>query len=186
MAAASLLKSLYLVYFSHPAHERPLYRAVRRRPTRRIVELGLGEGRRSQRLIELAQRDAGSSQISYTGADLFEMRPAGAQPGLTLKEAYRRLRPTGAKISLLPGDPFASLSRGANNLLGTDLLIVSADQQGEALERAWFYVPRMLHAESDVFLELPTKSSDARPAFRRMTLDEIDALAHAKDRRRAA
>lgn len=186
VAAASLLKSLYLAYFSKPVYERPLYRAVRRRPLHKIVELGLGTGRRASRLIELTQRGAGADRVGYTGVDLFEMRPTGAAGGLTLKEAYRQLRPSGAKVSLLPGDPFSTLSRGANNLLGTDLLIVSADQQGESLERAWFYVPRMLHANSLIFLEVPAKSADTQPSFRQMTLEEINTLAHAKDRRRAA
>ncbi|MGE0605879.1 MAG: hypothetical protein AB7O62_02045 [Pirellulales bacterium] len=187
MPAAGRLKRLFLSYLSRPQPDRLLYRAVRRHRARRIVELGIGDTRRAVRLIEMAQAGEGIGPVAYTGVDLFEMRAAHERPATTLKGTYRQLRATGASIRLLPGDPFAALSRGANNLLGTDMLIVSADQHGEALERAWFYVPRMLHAGSLVFLETPGVKPEAPSVFRQLSLEAVEALAHPRgERRRAA
>lgn len=153
LAAANLVKYLYLAWFSHPEPHRKLYRLVRRRRPARIVELGIGTADRALRMIAVAQRYAPGGKVSYVGIDLFEARPAGV-PGLSLKEAYRRLRPTGAGIRLLPGDPLTMLSATANSLPGIDLMLISADQDAASLAKAWFYVPRMLHAGSIVLREV--------------------------------
>ena len=59
----------------------------------------------------------------------------------------------GIAAQLVPGDPFSALSRAANSLRDIDLATISADQDPAALERAWFYLPRVLHATSLVFQE---------------------------------
>ena len=70
---------------------------------------------------------------------------------LPLKEAHRMLKSTGATVQLIPGDPFQTLSRVANNLASTDLLVFSADVM--ACEPDWYYVPRMLNQQSIVFVQ---------------------------------
>jgi hypothetical protein len=151
VAAAGFLQSVVFRYLSRPAHERVLYRAIRKHKIGRIVELGVGTGVRAQRLIAMAQRHHGD-EVRYAGVDLFEARDA-SQPGLTLKRAHVLLRGTGAKVQAVPGDPYSALARVANGLTETQLLIVAADQDAAALERAWFYVPRMLTADALVFVE---------------------------------
>ena len=59
----------------------------------------------------------------------------------------------GARTQLIPGDPLAALACSANSLPDTDLLIIRADQLGESMEQAWYYVPRMLHTHSLVLVE---------------------------------
>lgn len=186
MPAAGLLKYWYLACFSRPREERKLYRAMRRTPVVSIVELGVGATRRTKRLIEVAQRYRPGAAWHYTGVDLFESRQAG-QTGLTLKEAHKALGTCGAKIRLLPGDPYSALSRSANTLTNTDLLIISADQDRDALAKAWFYVPRMLHERSLVFVEEP--AGPAQPTFRRLSLNDVAvlaALANVRPAKRAA
>ncbi len=73
--------------------------------------------------------------------------------GLSLKEAHRSFKTLGVAIQLVPGDPFSALARTANALREIDLVLISADQDAESLDRAWFYLPRVLHATSVVFLE---------------------------------
>lgn len=162
----SLLQHIYLAYFSQPASDRILYRLIRRQRIQRIVEIGVGRAVRSRRLIVAAQGASGTRAVRYTGIDLFEARPAGALAGLSLKETYRLLKPTGAQTQLVPGDPLAALARIANALTGTQLLIISADQEPTDLERAWFYLPRLLDARSLVFCE----QYDAGTARRRLSL----------------
>lgn len=181
MAAAGFLQSAVLRYFAQPAHERVLYRAIGKHKIGQIVELGVGSGVRAQRLIAMAQR-ASPGEVRYAGIDLFEARDTD-QPGLTLKEAHRRLRSTGAKVQAVPGDPYSALARVANSLTGTRLLIVAADQDAAALERAWFYVPRMLTSDACVFVET---ASPRGMLYQRVSLAEVEQKSHAMQRQRRA
>jgi hypothetical protein len=186
MISANRLKYLYLAYLSAPACDRQLYRLIRRRQIRNIVEIGIGQARRAQRMIAVAQSTPAACPARFTAIDLFESRGTPEQPGLTLKQAYRQLKATQAKVQVVPGDPRAALARVANTLMGTDLLVISADQDAESLSQAWFYVPRMLHAKSLVFIEEQQSGGKAR-SLRLVSADEIRTLAAAHvSHRRAA
>ena len=181
MSAASRLRYLYLAYLSKPKAQRPLYRLIRRYRPRRIVEIGIGDCQRAIRMIGVAQRFAGEP-IQFTGIDMFEAAPAPRR-ALSLKAAYRRLRLSGARIRLEPGDPQWALARAANSLTGTDLLVISADVDAESLAAAWFYVPRMLHGDSLVLVE---EAADGGPGLRALSQVEIAQLARGTLVRRAA
>lgn len=186
LRTAGRLRYLYLAWLSGPSHQRQLYRLIRRQQVRSIVEIGIGEALRAVRMIEVAQATPPASAIRYTGIDAFESRDHAELPGLTLKEAYRTLRSTGARVQVVPGDPFSALSRVANTLLGTELLIISADQDAASMEQAWFYVPRMLTSRSIVLLEQNDEAS-GKAAYRRLTSDDVTRLAgQGSYRRRAA
>ena len=107
MTQIGKFKYFYLAYLSRPAIDRPLYRAIRRRRIRSILELGIGDSRRAQRMLELAAGDCPEQPLAYTGVDLFESRPAG-EPQVSLKEAYTTLRRLNARVQLMPGDPFCA------------------------------------------------------------------------------
>ena len=181
---SSRLRFIYLSYLSKPVSDRLIYRVIPRRKVLKIVEAGVGRGVRAGRMIEAAGFTAPAGQVQYTGIDLFEARSASDGPGLTLKTAHRLLKATGARIRLLPGDPFSALARAANTLMGTDLVVISADQDARSLARAWFYLPRMLHPRSLVYCEerLPG-SQDA--VLRLVPLAEIADLAAARGREAA-
>src|SRR2546423_8991741 len=156
VSVARLLRSFYLLYFSQPATDRALYRAVRSRTIRSIVELGISLSSRTPRLLEIAAWRTASLPLRYTGIDLFESRPAG-QPSLSLKQAFAGLQASDARVQLVPGDPAAALRRTANSLVGTDLLIIAADQDRDSLAAAWTWMPRMLRPTSLIFLEESTQ-----------------------------
>jgi hypothetical protein len=182
-----MLRYYYLTWLSQPAADRPLYQTVAKRPPRSIVELGIGSAVRAKRLLELAaQPQHAAEPLRYTGIDLFEARDKKS-PGLTLKEAYAQLKTEHVKLQLVPGDPLSALSRAANSLSGTDVLIISLDQAGESLEQAWRFVPRMLHAGSLVYLERAGKKA-GETKFELVPLSEVSHLASAAKRatRRAA
>jgi hypothetical protein len=182
LRATSRLHGLFLAYFSRPKSDRPLYRAILAARAQRIVQLGVGDGRRALRAIAAACRHQPAAEVRYTGIDLFEGQRDGS-PGLSLKAAYKLLRTTGARVQLAPGDPLAALTRVANSLLKTDILIVSHDQQAGNLGDAWFYVPRMLHAGSLVFVERPVEAGTFELV--RLPQSEVSRLA-ARPRRQAA
>ncbi len=174
----------YLGYLSRPVHERCLYRAVWRHKFRSVVEIGMGTGLRSRRLIAAARYVAANPGVRFTGIDLFEARPGDA-PGMTLKSAHRLLKPLVHKLQLVPGDPFSALSRMANTLGGTDLIVISADQTGDSLERAWFYLPRMLHEHSLVYVQEPAVEA-ANARYRVYSREQVVARASAMAGPRAA
>lgn len=190
MSIGSLIRSSYLLYFAQPAADRALYWAVKGRPIRVIVELGIGLGEtahhRTERLLEVASWWRDCLPLVYTGIDLFEGRPAN-QPRLMLKQAFHDLRATGAKTRLVPGDPYSALTRTANALTGTDLLIISADVDAKSLAQAWRFVPRMIHPQTLIF-QHDVRSGPGKESWRKLKHEDVLELAAAANRaiRRAA
>jgi hypothetical protein len=180
LSVGSLLRSSYLLYFSQPAADRALYKALAARPIRSIVELGIDLADRTLRLLEVAAWRSECLPLRYTGIDPFEGRD-GKWPGPSLKQAHAALRLPNVRVQLVPGDPHAALARVANALGGTDLVVISADQDRESLARAWTWLPRMLTAESLVFLEQPGEKAGA--VWRRIPLAEVQQLAAQTGRR---
>jgi hypothetical protein len=179
------LEYLYFAYLSRPSSDRVLYRTIRKAKQKRILQIGVGVGDRGQRMIEVAALAEGPAQVVYVGVDAFELRAEQDGPGMSLKQAHKRYTATGARVRLLPGDPFSALARTANELGTFDLILIAADQPRDALGRAWFYVPRLLHERTQVLLEEPLPASGTmflRPVQRA----EIDQLAGQGQRRRAA
>ena len=181
-----LLRSSYLLYFSNPAADRVLFKAMKDRPIRSIVELGIGFSGRTKRLFEVAAWQRHSEPLRYTGIDLFEARPA-SNPGLSLKAAFADLRLPDVKVQLVPGDPQMALRRVCNSLTGTDLLLIAADQDRASLAQAWTWVPRMLTAESLIFLE-EAGPQPHKNQWRQLQVEEVSKLAAEASRslRRAA
>jgi hypothetical protein len=135
-------------------------------------------------MIDLAARYSAGERIHYTGIDLFEAREAAAPSGLSLKAVYQVLRPTPARIRLTPGDPFSALARVANDLLGTDLVVISAGLDAQSLSQAWRYVPRVLHRGSQVYWQRGGSPEDA--CFELLGGLELQRLANAHSLRKAA
>jgi hypothetical protein len=174
LSVGSLLRSSYLLYFSQPAGDRALYKALQNRPVRSIVELGISLGERTPRVLEVAAWRTDCLPLRYTGIDLFEGRSSAA-PRLTLKQAHGALRSPNVRVQLVPGEPDGALARVANSLAGTDLLLIAACQDRESLARAWHWVPRMLLPQSLVFVEQSTAKAGSE--WRIVPLAEVQKLA---------
>jgi hypothetical protein len=177
---------LYLTRFFQPAAERTLYRAICGQRLRSIVELGIDVAGRTQRVLEIAAWEHANLPVRYTGIDLFEARPKD-RSAVTLKQAFAQLRLPGVKAQLVPGDPAMALSRVANSLGDTDLLLIAADQDRQSLALGWTWLPRMLTSTSLVFLEEPaTDGKSGQMQWRPLSLAEIQRLARETSRRRRA
>ncbi len=184
MSILRRIRLAYFCYFSKPQSDRPLYRAIWRRRARKIVELGIGNGRRALRMLDVAKLASPGDKVDYWGFDPFEDRSEADGPGLTLKAAHQLLRRNGVRVRLLPGDPADSLVRAANSLGKIDLLILPAALEVPAFARMWFFVPRMLDERSLVFVE--RKSEEGGTPLALKPRSEIDALASLATRRQAA
>ena len=175
MAHTSRLRAIFLRHLSKPAYNRPIYQAIASRKAASILELGMGTGRRALGMIEAAAEHLPVAEVRYTGVDLFEARHATEGHVVTLKQAHRLLQATGARVQLAPGDPQTALARVANRLGRTDLVVISHDVEPSSLAAAWFYLPRMMHDKSLVFIE--ENSSSGGIVVRQICRDDIERLA---------
>ena len=173
MAAASLMKYWYLAWLSQPANERVLYRLVANVRPVSILEVGVGDGRRTLNLLSVAQRANSKVRIKYAAVDAFEGRPP-AEQGLSLKEAHRLLGGFGVQAKLTPGDPTSGVARASNNLANVDLALISNDLGGESMDGAWKYFPRMLHPASCVMIQ---QKGGPQASWRSLAIDELCGLA---------
>ena len=152
--------------------------------------IGMRDALRARRIVQLSQRYSAGDVVEMTGIDMFEGRPADVAPGVSLKEAHQILNETGARVQLVPGDPFSALARTANSLPDIDLLLLDADHDTESMARAWFYVPRMLRDAASTLIEIDTgvdeKTGHRLTKWNRLNRKIIDERAAVGERRRAA
>ncbi len=176
------VQSLWLARFSKPATDRPVYQAILRSSTSRILEIGIEDGTRAARMIELAARRA-DRKIHYFGLDRFE---SAEDPQLDLKTAHQLLRATPAKSQLLPGDPEQTLARKANEFGQVDLVIVRTDVHILSRPPCVHLWPRLLHAASCV-LAWREAAGGKEGGFHRVNLAELQqrAASHRVQRRAA-
>ncbi len=183
MAGLGRLRLFYLLHFSKPVSDRLVYRELRRKKARKIVEIGMGSAERAVQAINVLKEFHAVGDIHYTGIDQFEARIIGDGPRLTLRDAHRVLKTTGARVQLVPGTAGEALLRVANGLKEIDAVIISADQSPEQMAQAWFYLPRMVHGSTLFFQE--TGLLDGATTMHLLNRDEIARLT-VQGRRRAA
>lgn len=172
MARIGLFRRLWLTRLSHPAAERVIYRHVLRMPPRRILELGLGLLGRTERLLQVLAAPAEPAALHYVGLDRFEGRSASDPPGVTLKEAHRRLHKL-ARVQLIPGNVDTSLARLCNHLGIFDLVLIAADTDERHLERCWFFLQRITGGGTTVFLESRAATGSRWTALSKPQIDEL-------------
>lgn len=180
MALPGWFGSLWLTRFSRPAGERPLWRHLLRTPPQRILEVGLGTLVRTERILGLVGPTSAGGPVQYVGIDRFESRTPSDPPGVTLKAAHQRLTAL-AKVQLVPGSADSALARVSNHLGVFDLVLVSADEDPKPLERAWFFVQRLVRPTSTIFVE-PSRGRPWEP----LDAAGLEALASRTVQRRAA
>ena len=152
---------------------------------RRVLEIGLGTLQRTERLLSLLQTIAPEEGVQYVGLDRFEGRLPGDPPGVTLKQAHQRLRPL-ARVQLWPGSADTSLSRLCNHLGLFDLVLVSADNEPQHLERSWFFIQRVVNAQTTILVETAAKTRGGATLWQVLEKSQLDALAARTLQRRAA
>ena len=179
MAGLGIVRRIWLSRFSRPAAERILYRHVLRSRPRRLLELGLGLLGRTERLLR-----AGGTDLQYVGLDRFESRTPSDPPGVSLKQAHRRLHGL-ARVQLVPGNVDTSLARLCNHLGVFDLVVVSADTDERHLERCWFLLQRLTNPATTLFLESRGGASSTWAVVSKPRIDDLAARSVQPPLRRA-
>jgi hypothetical protein len=171
-----LIQRTWLLYFSKPAADRALYKALSGKAIRSVVEIGLADLPRTRRLWDALAWRIENLPLRYAGIDPFESRPKD-QPLLSLKQAFAELRHDQVQVKLVPGDAQSALYRSANSLSGTDLLLISRNLDASSLGRAWQWMPRMLHAGTIIFQEVT--DAQGGHTWQRLSIVEIQQRASA-------
>ena len=185
MAKLGWWGTFWLNRFSQPAGDRSIYRQVQATIPRRVLEIGLGTLGRAERLLSLLQTIGPEAGVQYVGLDRIEGRLPGDPPGVTLKQAHQRLRPL-ARVQLWPGSADTSLSRLCNHLGLFDLVLVSADNEPQHLERSWFFIQRVVNAQTTILVETAAKTRGGATLWQVLEKSQLDALAARTLQRRAA
>ena len=168
-----------MTWLDKPVADRSIYKLIKRREIRSIVEVGLGDGSRCEKLIAVAQKFT-EEKVRYTGVDLFDARQSSTP--LKLIEMHRRLKGVDAKTQLVPGDIGSALPRIANSHLRTDLILISSGFDRDQFSEVKSFLPRMLHASSIVLLQTKEEAE-----FKKLSRLEIEnSIKNPMKKRKAA
>ena len=159
-----LFGKIWLNNFVKPVEERVLMKYLLEHDVERLLEIGVGTLERTERPL-----GTGSSRpVRYVGIDPFESRLPSDPPGVSLKEAHRRLTKQ-AQVQLVPGPVDATLARVCNHIGVFDMAIVASGLDDRSLERVWFFVRRLVRPTSAVFRQT------AEGKWTQLSRDELDA-----------
>jgi hypothetical protein len=172
--AATFWQSLWWSYFASLPEDRICYRTIQKHKVASILEIGIEDGVRAERMIQMAIRNAGPRVVSYVGIDLFEAHPDSDGDSLTLKQAHQQFTALGARVKLVPGEAFPALDRIANSLKDIDLVVVGWDHDPTSLEKCWNLMPRFMNERTIV---LRQGGENENYQFQTLTLADIQELA---------
>lgn len=151
MSKLSWLQKVYWKHLAKPTSERELVRFVLSTPVESILEIGMGNGERAARLLDLISKTQARPIQRYVGLDEFE-GASDAREHLKLIAAHRLFTERGLKATLFPGTPANSLLRLTHNVQACDLVIIdeswNADNaDGQAIAQ---WLPRLVKTTGTV------------------------------------
>jgi hypothetical protein len=145
MSLSQIWSTFKLLHLSQPAGARPLYRAVRGRPIRKVLEVHLGDARRTYQLIAWLRQQGNEGPLRYAAIDLFEM---AEHPQLELKAFHQSLSKRGVKSLPIPGTLAQGLPRAANAIGTVDLAIFDVPAEELQQGSVQSLLPRVLGSET--------------------------------------
>lgn len=154
-----------------PEAERPLHAVLTGRPVRRILEIGLGDGSRADRLTSVWTNNSSALALEYLVIDPFESADDSA--GLLLRNFHRRMRSRAIQARLLPGQPLPVLRQEANRIGHVDLVILSEEAMAE-FDALGFWLARLVHPATAVMAE---RTQNGTTRFVEIPHQELERLA---------
>ncbi len=151
--AASYWQTVWWSYFAQLPEDRICYRLIQKHKIASILEIGMEDAVRSERMLQVAIRGAGPRVVNFVGIDLFEAHPEADENPLTLKAAHTQLSALGARVKLVPGDAFSALSRTANSLKDIELVVIGWDNSPDVVAKCWNLMPRFLTDQAIVLCQ---------------------------------
>lgn len=126
MSRLNWFQRFYWQKLAKPASEREMFRMLLAQPIASVLEIGVGNGQRMKRIVQLAQLKPNVTQLRYVGVDGFESAKDGGVH-LTLKQAHQQATSLGLRANLIPGDLRSAMPRVAHKIGCSDLIIVDGE-----------------------------------------------------------
>lgn len=126
-----------------PLRYRALFREIHRLKPKRIVEIGVFDGRHGAQMIQTAAMDRPAAEIEYLGFDLFEDLTAElleyekSKRPPTCDDVRRVLEATGARVRLFQGNTRETLPAHAAGIGEVDFVFVDGGHSVETIRSDW-------------------------------------------------
>lgn len=140
-----------------PKRYKHLYKSIKKIKAKKILEIGVWNGKRAVKMIETARKL--NEDVEYYGFDLFDDLSEDAYK----KEMSKRppsqdsvqniLDTTGAKITLHAGNTLESLPKAVASLPKMDFIFIDGGHSNETVKSDWEAVSVLMHKESIVIFD---------------------------------
>jgi len=152
MTRPTWFQKLQLRYLSKPITDRPVLLHLLENRVGSILEIGLGAGDRTKKMLFWNHLPDGATQLRFVGVDPFESSDEG-RPHLKLKQAHRMLSEAGVKTLLVPGDASNALPRVAHSAQPFDLVVIDGgyDRDSQVGMAILHWLPRLTAENGTVF-----------------------------------
>lgn len=182
MRLRSKLQYHRLLRTTQPRRYVNLFRTIYEDRCRSIVEIGTWNGVHAEQMIRVAAAHTAVEGIRYVGFDLFEgltdeqLRLEYSKRPPTYDEVYRRLKATGAEVTLHAGNTRETLPRAAEELRGADLVFIDGGHSIETITADWEAVRRGMGPHTTVLFDdyYPEPRAELRGLGCQTIIDALD------------
>lgn len=147
----------YYSAFKAPRRYHHLYDTIRTTGAKRILEVGVWNGKRAVKMIEEA--NPMSAPVEYYGFDLFEdLGESGYTAELSKRpptedEVRTLLEATHATIALFRGNTLETLPATVGALPKMDFIFIDGGHSVETIANDWGYVKELMHEKTVVIFD---------------------------------
>lgn len=171
-----------LLLRTRPRRYAKLFRTIYKFRCRNLVEIGTWNGVHAEQMIHVAAMRLGASSVRYTGFDLFEelteqqLREEFSKRPPTYDEVARRLKGTGAEVTLYRGNTRETLPRAAEELRRADLVFLDGGHSIETISADWDSVRRGMGPGTTVLFDdyYPDSLSELEGLGCQSIIDSLD------------
>ena len=159
MRLRSKLQYHRLLRTTQPRRYVNLFRTIYEHRCRSIVEIGTWNGIHAEQMIRVAAAHTDVESIRYVGFDLFEglteeqLRLEYSKRPPTFEEVFRRLKETGAEVTLHAGNTRETLPKASEELRRADLVFIDGGHSIETITADWDAVRRGMGPHTTVVFD---------------------------------
>ncbi len=151
------IASWYYVTFKAPKRYHHLYDTIREVKARKILEIGVWNGKRAVEMITVAKEHI--HDVAYFGFDLFEdlgesgyMNELSKMPP-TEAEVANLISATGATVKLFRGNTLTSLPQSVPTLPKMDFIFIDGGHSVDTIASDWKYIQELMHEGTVVIFD---------------------------------
>ncbi len=170
MNIAAYLQHVWLMYKTRPRRYRALFDAIYRHKCRRLVEIGIFDGKHALEMIRTASAHHAASEIEYYGFDLFEelsdelLEKEKSKKPLSYVAIQQKLEQSGAKIQLFKGNTKQTLPISLDTIRNADFIFIDGGHSIETIRSDWGYLQTIMTENTVVIFDDYYENSEKEAA----------------------